>query len=919
MALNNILIFAVATIFILHVGNSCTETKNQFQVKDDCTPDTSGRQNIFLYTNTTIAQTITFCQISDSKQYNSIHILLNSEALNYQQIISDFRYTFNLYYFNEWISSKCNTNIYDQQLCTISPIISFKNTATLAISSIGKHNTPHITIDFPNILTINNSYSYTSLIWTLHINQGMDANTVADNIYFLACDLTNNNNNAQYIIYPHKYNTNDNNSTVFISTLSETCTEKMDNTLTELNPYTQCNSGSQITGFKFGRIGDSMFQYFAVTQTKTIYGVDLYFEIPPHSQSGSECVFTASMRLFELDVLNGNEIELTGIQDITISGLESSTATVIQFIFNQPIIVTINNGNRYFFFEIKITNGITGGTDGSGGGGEPGPKQPPGGTSECGIAMLLCYGSSYMKTGYIPYGQTIEICKDAFMDSRSGTEFKNVDIVFDLVTVLPTDSTTSTILPSSSFYTTYMIETLRTELENQELENAPVEFEESQALFVTAGILLACGVLLVIIAYLCAKYTKADNFVYSSVFIFVIHAIDVFSDIFFCISLITDHVLVTSNGIFLILAICSLLFIIAPMAKNFYDLIKFQKETQNHPLHGDRYRAWLSSFGTTLLVFSLISGSTFGTMKLMNSNLLGLRMFSMGLCLSHLREYHSHRMVNVVLMENLPQLIIQIVFTAAIPGKVPLISILAAITSVCSIIVAIVDHFSQKEIRKQAVPSELFTFKITSKSISFKPKKYRNRQKKVSKGVAKILEVVMTAVEILTIDEYSDQNSDGLIIYFLVTTIKYESDDIHSKLQESIHNGLMLRNMKKAWYLTDSDQPRVFELKWLQIQSVPTNDEKEGNTLTNTTHINTTEMVLNTTIKLSDVPSIQSQKSISKKKTIVVIADEETVSNDKKGNDEQISPMPSPMINDAPSNDSDFPKMEDNITNSDLV
>ena len=42
--------------------------------------------------------------------------------------------------------------------------------------------------------------------------------------------------------------------------------------------------------------------------------------------------------------------------------------------------------------------------------------------------------------------------------------------------------------------------------------------------------------------------------------------------------------------ILIILAIASTLCIIIPMTKNFYDLIKFQTQTQNDPLHGDRVK-----------------------------------------------------------------------------------------------------------------------------------------------------------------------------------------------------------------------------------------------------------------------------------------------------------------------------------------
>mmetsp|Transcript_54359 Transcript_54359/g.86919 ORF Transcript_54359/g.86919 Transcript_54359/m.86919 type:complete len:307 (+) Transcript_54359:3-923(+) len=176
-------------------------------------------------------------------------------------------------------------------------------------------------------------------------------------------------------------------------------------------------------------------------------------------------------------------------------------------------------------------------------------------------------------------------------------------------------------------------------------------------------------------------------------------------------------------------------------------------------------------------------------------------------------------MLNVVVMENLPQLVIQIVFTATRErGNIPEISIIAAVTSVFSILVATIDHFSKRELRKVEVPSELFTFKITSQSISSKPSKFRNKRKTICRQISKVLILDETAVEVVDVHEYADVACDGLIVYFLVTTLKWKPDEIYEKLKGAVDNGVVDRQMNKAWNL-GRESPHVSSLQWLQIQS----------------------------------------------------------------------------------------------------
>ena len=82
------------------------------------------------------------------------------------------------------------------------------------------------------------------------------------------------------------------------------------------------------------------------------------------------------------------------------------------------------------------------------------------------------------------------------------------------------------------------------------------------------------------------------------------------------------------KGLLFILLFISIGFLLLPLFMNFRALLKSERDWTQNPLHGDRYRAYLNVFGRPLFFLSLVSGSSFAAVQLVNSNLFGWRMFS---------------------------------------------------------------------------------------------------------------------------------------------------------------------------------------------------------------------------------------------------------------------------------------------------
>merc|ERR1712113_570321 len=233
----------------------------------------------------------------------------------------------------------------------------------------------------------------------------------------------------------------------------------------------------------------------------------------------------------------------------------------------------------------------------------------------------------------------------------------------------------------------------------------------------------------------------------------------------------------------------SVLFVVVPLLKNFIDLIRFQGMWQKHPLHADRYRAWLDQYANVLFFLSFICGSTFGSVELVNSNLFGRRLFCMGLSKLDLRRFNQKRLVNVIVGENLPQLLVQIFYASAIEEGLNTITLIAIISSTISIFAAVLDFASKKKILSaDNVHGTLFSVKVTSKSDKFSQhiSKFKHKTWYLAGNVARIFPLDRNAVEILPIEKYSDSEFDGLVLHFFISTSKFKPSNLYNKLQQGL-------------------------------------------------------------------------------------------------------------------------------------
>ena len=157
-----------------------------------------------------------------------------------------------------------------------------------------------------------------------------------------------------------------------------------------------------------------------------------------------------------------------------------------------------------------------------------------------------------------------------------------------------------------------------------------------------------------------AKKIGSDNVKAFGILFFSLYTWDFYSDIMFCVRLV-DAKQWELFGI-------GLMFIFIPWAMNLVQLFREQKKWTSDPLTKEKVTGWLISYNIILIFAVIVSGNSFGAVELANSNLFAIDLFSMGLNPRNLKEFQAQRLFSSVLLENLPQLAIQIVFLSII-GK----------------------------------------------------------------------------------------------------------------------------------------------------------------------------------------------------------------------------------------------------------
>eukprot|EP01084_Bolivina_argentea_P269736 458494_1 len=219
---------------------------------------------------------------------------------------------------------------------------------------------------------------------------------------------------------------------------------------------------------------------------------------------------------------------------------------------------------------------------------------------------------------------------------------------------------------------------------NSEISDSTADSAQIQPLFEAIMIaLVSIFVIIGVIGFIDAKFLRLNDF-YSvgKIFQVMLQILDMMSDCFLAI----DISLRIKNNSFLIALCVCIIFIIIPSVFSLFQVYYHSKKEWSSD---DRIRGWLVKYSNMLYIISILTGSSFAAVDIMNSNLFGLQYFEMGLSNKQRILFKTKRIYSVVMLENIPQLALQIWYMVQLGNNYNLIAISSAVFSGISIIVTV--------------------------------------------------------------------------------------------------------------------------------------------------------------------------------------------------------------------------------------
>ena len=208
---------------------------------------------------------------------------------------------------------------------------------------------------------------------------------------------------------------------------------------------------------------------------------------------------------------------------------------------------------------------------------------------------------------------------------------------------------------------------------------------------------------------------RSDYFAFMGFIAFIFQIWDFFSDLLLCFDIFDHYNQASTNNperddYFGYLISCTA-FIFVPWIVNLIFLIKTKREWEKESNHYasrtnviDRQkidalgksslvtRKWLNKYSALLVVLCMISGGLTASLKVVNSNLFGLKQFNMGLPQYKQDENARHRLWLTIVLENVPQIFISTLYARNLAGFDTTV-LAALLSSIASVVLAILSAY----------------------------------------------------------------------------------------------------------------------------------------------------------------------------------------------------------------------------------
>ena len=309
-------------------------------------------------------------------------------------------------------------------------------------------------------------------------------------------------------------------------------------------------------------------------------------------------------------------------------------------------------------------------------------------------------------------------------------------------------------------------------------------------------LIVSVGIVISFAAFVFNKLdmTKVDNAKYFMPALVALAVWDFVSDIILSIEISkNEKLLISMANIHFLLALASILFIILPFICNLWHAMRInsQETIQKSP----SARAWFGNHLPQFILLSIACAGTYPALGLTNSRLFGLDFFNAGLLSSELHELSKIKIRSTIFMENVPQLIIQVIYSYVI-GSLETATILAFIASSLSIIASLVIYYAQKEQHEKFITMKYFlrleADRVIGAQSQMNIKCNKGLKEKLRDSLCAVFNISNKSIEI----GFVTQNDRGCRIHLQHSIFKSDLEKVKKKLLASDNNYKSRRGYK---------------------------------------------------------------------------------------------------------------------------
>eukprot|EP01084_Bolivina_argentea_P062224 113762_1 len=328
-------------------------------------------------------------------------------------------------------------------------------------------------------------------------------------------------------------------------------------------------------------------------------------------------------------------------------------------------------------------------------------------------------------------------------------------------------------------------------------------------------------------AFVDAKFVRSnDYFKISQITGIALQALDMLSDCFFSVNVSYRNKIDSTYFLPLLL---SIFFIVVPATMTIVQL--YMHSTKHWTRSSDQVRGWLASKSKALYLISIFCGNSFVAVSLVNSYIFKLNFFDMGLTDKELSAFGYKRVYSVVLLENVPQVLLQCWFLYSLKEFDDPITISSIVFSLISIIVSVLSMLMQKSLTNSQGYVEI-TMKVTGTPVTQNAKNCKTMKQKLSKDLAAAVGGHSSAVEIIKPTAIPGGFAVTLNFYFGDLKGSFYKIKYAEILLAAQNDGGLQEIFKQGWKLKDTPIVEIISHHEVQSKVEQKRSKKDKNTLT---------------------------------------------------------------------------------------